>query len=191
MKAKVVISVFVFIFGVAICGYAQPINGDTLLPSEASRNNNVFIEAGGALWYAIGYERTLHSFKKHPFAIYTNMDFSYYPKTRLIYSNPGIGVTYGRQHQVDLEIRGLVEWQLGVPLKTWSNELEAKREGRNFILPAETASSIGIGYRVILLNNRLLIRAKPLYQFKYDLVLEKFTLSRFWFSVAVGYKFGK
>ncbi len=174
---------------IAIKAIGQP--QDTLKSGYSSYMNNVFVEAGGALWYGIGYERTLHSFNKLPFEIYTNASFSYYPNVWQLFTNPGIGFTYGRKHQVDFEIRGLVAWNLGVPISSWSSELDAKREGRNSILPAETASSIGIGYRVVLIRGRLLLRAKPLYQFKYDLVLKEFTLSRFWFSVGIGYKFGK
>lgn len=164
---------------------------DTLRNEFPNYRNNVFAEAGGALWYTIGYEHVLYSFKKLPFELYANASFSYMPNGGQFFTNPTLGLTYGRKHQVDLEIRGLVAWNLGVPISSWQDELRAKREGRNFILPAETASSVGIGYRFVFLNGRLMIRAKPLYQFKYDFAVDRFDLSRFWFNVGVAYKFGK
>jgi hypothetical protein len=167
------------------------VKNDSLLTVETTRYyNSFFVEIGSFDWYAVGYECRIHEFKKLPFGVYSNVDFSY-DRLRLIHTGFGLGLTYGKKHQVDFELTGILEWRLDIPLSSLGSELEAKYDGRDFALPIETVSSIGVGYRVQLLKNRLMLRAKPLYLFKYDFVGKGFTYSRFWFSVGIGYQFGK
>lgn len=183
---RVGISLLITLFSLSM---SAQVNTDSSVQYLPRYMNNVFVEGGGSFWYSVGYERLLYRFKDSNFSLYTNHDFGYYPGN-VLHSDFGLGVAYGKRHQLDLEISGLTYWNLEQPLSELPMQLEYKRNRQHYVLPVEGFSSVGIGYRVTILR-RLLLRAKPLFIFKYDFVFERVTEKRFWFSVAIGYQFGK
>lgn len=174
--------------------FSQKVGADstaiTLKKEQIGFKNNLYFEVGGALWYSLGYERKLIRFDHSRIELYSNVDISYLPQVDVINTDFGFGITYGNRHKLDFELDGMIQWNLLVPIESYSDQWALKKQGRDYILPIETGTSIGVGYRTTFFN-RLIVRAKPIYIFQFDFVSNRLAFSKFWFSVAIGYQFGK
>jgi hypothetical protein len=192
MRFGLIILNVVFLFPSPVSGQKELKDSVNITTDEKVYFNNVFIEIGGTSgFYNLGYERIY--FSKNQVSLSSGIEWSYrklHPSIsdpHMVFGLNLLGFTYGKKHQVELELG--MTWGIDMTPTpgTIAQQLERKRQR----LPTEptftSSNSVGLGYRYNL-KQRWLLRCKFLYIFKYDLEYREYWHQP-WGDIGFGYKF--